>query len=330
MEKTMYSFSNIADYMRCPWLYQAKNVRRLERIGFNIPRERGTWFHSVKMEEALGMTWQDAHAVLTADFDANIRPFTYDESILAMPDELTRILEAYEARYYDDKWETESVEESYAFQLPNKVWIGITPDYVIRDSLGGVWCVDYKTVGILPPVGQNIVDLQHTTYSLGLSKIYGADFKGFIFDYVRTKPPTQPRLTKDGSRIAYLDRLDTNYETLLDFVHDNGLHHSPEITDKLARLHGEQKFFRRDYFILPHAGLEQTERELIYWTNRMQEDEKTGIYGRVPLGQYAGAKACVRCPMQLICQTELLGFSTEGAMLEYKDREPLNRDYKEV
>lgn len=329
-DKVMFSYSDIADYMRCPWKFQAKKLRNLERVGFNLKMERGTWFHAVMMEDALGTDWRAAHEKLVEEFEATVVPYTDDEAILGMPDDVVRLVEAYKKHYTDDPWKTVLAEESLAFQLPNGIWVGFTPDWVIEDSLAGIWGVDRKTLGTMPQIGANVVDLQHTTYTLGLRRIYGEDFKGFVFDNVRTKPPTVPRLKKDGG-IAYLDRLDTDYTTLIEFVHDNDIEHTPDLTAKLARLSGDKnKFFRRDYFILPQEGIEQTERELVYWTDRMQADIESGVFGRAPMGAWAGAASCANCPMQLICQTELLGFSTEGAMLEYKERTPLNREYKEV
>ena len=333
----LYSYSEIAMYMRCPEKFKYSRMDNLEAVGHSLPREKGSWFHVLMMEDLSGNDWREAHRLLWEEWDRNVRPFTLDEELMNLPDEVERLFVSYKTKYPDDfaRYKVLHVEESMSFELYPGVSIGFTPDLVVEDEYGGIWCWDHKTTANLPQEGEMLIDLQNLTYTMGLRAKYGSRFKGFVFNYTRTKVPTTPRLRKDGL-IADVRRIDTTYEVLLQFAADNGIKPYPELTEKLAWLVDHDNYFRRDYFIVPDEALVNARRDLISWVVKLRSDIEInagggpGGFGRVIMHRSAGVQACVKCPFYQLCQNDLLGIDNAATMLDYKEREPLDREYTPI
>lgn len=333
----MYSYTELSMYMRCPKRYEFSRLQNLEKIGISVPIDKGRWFHTLMQEDLLGNSWEDAHAALLEVFNREVVPFTLDEDILSIPSEVHRMFVGYKTKYPNDfaSWKILQVEESMSFELFPGVHIGFTPDLVAEDEYGNVWAWDHKTTQTLPQVGEMLIDLQNLTYSIGLREKYGDRFKGFIFNYVRSKPPTEPKLRKDGL-IADVRRVDTTYDMLVNFAVVNGILPYPELTDRLAYLSDHDAFFRRDYFIVPDAALENARKELTHWVAKLRADIELhnkgfeSSFGRVILPSSAGTKACRKCPFYDVCQADFLGIPTEALLLDFQERTPLDREYNPI
>ena len=339
-EVELYSFSELKTYMRCPKRYEYSRLHNLEKIGINVPADKGNWFHTLMMEDLLGNDWEQIHRDMVAEFDTSIGILTDDEDILSIPEDAYRMFQGYKAKYPDhfSRWKVLHVEESMSFELFPGVHIGFTPDLVAEDEYGGIWAWDHKTTQTIPQPGEMLVDLQNLTYSLGLRKLYGSRFKGFVFNYVRSKPPTMPKLRKDGL-VSDVRRVDTTFDMLREFMIVNGIPRYPELNDRLAYLSTHDNFFKRDYFVVPDEALQRIFEELTGWVAKIRADTEMfnnfqdGVttspfsFGRVILPKHAGTAGCHRCPMVDICQADLLGIPRESILLDYQERTPLGRTY---
>lgn len=323
-------------YQRCPKKYEYSRVQNLEKIGIQVPQDKGSWVHTLLMEDFLGNDWRAIHAELIEIWEQEVVPFTMDEDALAVPDEALRMFEAYKTKYPDDSehWKVLQVEESMSFELIPGVQIGFTPDLVAEDSGGNIWAWDHKTTQTLPQLGEMLIDTQSLIYSVGLRLKYGERFRGFIFNYIRSKPPTVPKLRKDGL-IADVRRVDTTYDVLLHFAAENGVRPYDELTEKLAYLSDHDAFFRRDLYMVTDDALVNATQDLISWVSKMEADrelEGMGLpassYGRTILHRSAGVQSCHNCGFFSLCQAELLGMESESIRLnDYQERTPLGREY---
>ena len=326
----MYSFSEIRQAQRCLRKYYYSRERRLEREWPARPRKLGSWLHELMSAHHAEEDWQEVQDQLVAehhDLDAF-------EELVDLPVQAFGLMQSYVTQYPEDhaRWKVLHNEESFQVKLEDfgDVAFGFTPDLVIEESEGGIWIVDHKSTISLPEPWDNMDDLQHLTYLYGMRKLYGDRVKGFIFNWLRTKPPTIPKLRKDGL-IRDIKRVDTTYNLLLAFAEENDVPHYPELTDRLAELHGNRRWFRRDYLIVPEIAVKTAERELQEWFLFLQDAEAAGIWPRVVLPKSAGVASCSSCEFQPICRAELMGIGTKGILLsEYKERESLNRTYVEI
>ena len=171
-------------------------------------------------------------------------------------------------------------------------------------------------------------DFQAFLYSSVMREIY-PDFRGFIFNRLRKKVPTQPRLTKTGNkRVADIGRIDTTFEILRDFIMDE----APELMEdeahrrRLAELKDEDRFFYREYVFVTAEMAEDMLMDVEQMMFDIKMHEKTGRWPRHFL-PYAGAQACENCPFKELCVAELRGYDTEHVLEFFEDRDMSHREY---
>jgi hypothetical protein len=242
-------------------------------------------------------------------------------------EEASDMLDRYLAWYADDEHEILHVEETFTTRTESGVELSFTPDLVIRDATG-VWVVDHKTTDRMPGPELPIGNLQAFLYSAVMREVY-PDFKGFIFNYVRKKVPTQPRLTKTGDkRVADINRIDTTFEILRDFLMAEApdLLTDPTHQRRLAELKDNNKFFWRQHIFVTDIMADQILEEVEFTTEMIELAIERNIFPRSFL-PYAGAQECDNCPFQELCVAELRGYNIEQVMPLYEDRDMSYRNY---
>lgn len=248
----------------------------------------------------------------------------YMGAVPELSEEDQELLVRYHKKWYeeDKKWRVISVEANYEFEI-DAFTVVFKPDLVVEIN-GEVWIVDHKTTANIPDEWDpyNMSDFQHLLYVAGM-RSKGFDVKGFIFNYMSTKAPSQPSLIKDGSRIAYLAQLATDYDTLVRFGLKHGLLEDPLVQDKLAIIKGApDRFFQRHYLMVPDAAIDNMLSDVHNILIDMEIAEGCGSYPRHVVAGFAGSMACGKCAYQPICHAELLGIDTADLLLTvYKTKE---------
>lgn len=328
------SFSSIDTFRRCPKRYEYREIWKIQK------KEKATQlYQGILVHEAL-MTYYLALRDGMGDGTAPVAEFFADryaaarENPVLFSDELAdeiKIIEDSEdlvARYlakWDDDWEVLHVEEEFYVTLDSGDVISFTPDLVVQDRNGFVWIVDHKTTSALPTPDQGYADLQSTLYYAGVQALY-PELRGFIFNKMRKKRPTQPKLTKTGRlRVANLDRIDTTYEVLRDYI----MQYAPQLMDddrhrrRLASLRDEERFFWREQVVITPEMVEAVLAEAQITLKYMDVSAETG-YPRT-FQEDRGYKSCSRCPFYRLCQAELLQWDVETVLAEdYEPRDPKN------
>lgn len=333
-----YSYSDLATAQRCLKLYEYRTVRQLQRRARSVELTQGIIVHRLLMAAYRGTLDEERRAL-----QEEVQLYTLDDEVITAEELLTdseRLVQRY-LDHYDDDWEILHVEETFeaewyfppgtSVNIPRPISLSFTPDLVVRTD-EGVWIVDHKTTSQMPatvevPVG----DFQAFLYSSIITQVY-PDFVGFIFNKIRKKLPRQPRLTKTGpKRVADLQRLDTDYETLRDFL----MAEAPDLLDdeahrrRLAELRDTNRFFwRREVYVTPEIAL-QTLRDVQHTVASIELAHELNHFPRHFL-PYAGARSCERCPFSELCVAELRGYDTEAVLYLYEEREPRDTVYAEL
>jgi len=238
------------------------------------------------------------------------------------------ILVRYAERWDDEEWEVLHAEEDMEFTI-GPYTVVFKCDLIVQQG-DDVWIVDHKTTANIPDEWDpyNMTDFQHLLYVAAVKEMY-PNLRGFIFNYIRTKPPGVPKLVKDGSKIAYLNSIDTTYKTLHDYAEQVGMLEDPEVQARLTVLrHAPDKYFQRHYIMAPDDALEAAVRDTQAVLEEMSRKEAgrtgVGVYPRNVMAGWAGSASCARCEFQSLCHAELLGMNTDLALLGYKERENRN------
>jgi hypothetical protein len=220
--------------------------------------------------------------------------------------DIKRIFEGYERKYATDPWRYLKVEHPVTIDLIKDVrYIGYI-DKVVEDKEGRKWLADHKAYRYIPNDDDRYSDLQNVFYVWAWGVQHpGEPITGFVWDYLRTKPPTIPETLKKGG-LSIAKNIDTDHYTYLDAIKANNLD-PKDYKETLDRLKGENsKFFKRAY--MPHP-----EKEMI--DQIVQEAKDTAVEIK-NLGKRLADRNMTRdcakgCQFYHLCQTELRGIDSE-------------------
>jgi len=316
------SFTDLQVFGRCPRKFYYRTIVRIQ------PKKKAAYF---RMGSLIHKLFELAALGTLYDMGAEIRndPTLFADEVeerLAMLEDATRIVTAY-FEYYQDDWDILHVEETFLIMLGTGEVISFTPDLVVRDRNGFVWIVDRKSTTATPTDGLPFADLQSLLYYSGVKAVY-PECRGFIFDRMRKKVPTQPRLTKTGDkRVADLARIDTTYEILRSFLETE----APDLLDnldhrrRLAELKDNNRFFFRETVVVTDVQMANVLDDVAAQVSLVKLARENQLFPRVL--QAGGMHGCDSCEMLKICSAELLGWDTQRVLDEYY--EPRDDSYKE-
>lgn len=259
--------SMLQTFARCPKQAQYKYAERLKKryaTARDVPLKRGTWFHSLLEEHYVGRSWQKKHRELSARY---AELFDEEKEALGdLPDECLRLMRSYLWHYGADKsdpyhgWEVEGTEITLECPWPDGKGIyRCRIDILYRDEFG-LWIGDHKSNKALPNHRHRLADHASARY-IWAARENGLDVRGFVWNYVRTKAPTVPKMVYVGTSRERLSTavIDTDYLTAYRAIKgylDAGHKLDPETYRPMLRHlksqrweHGKVQsslFFRRD------------------------------------------------------------------------------------
>ena len=234
---TSLSQSKVKTWLRCPKKFEYRYVQNLQPKTKPLPMERGVWIHECLEDYYKGKDWTRVITKLKKHF----RTLFDEERELYgdLPGEVERIVKSYLSHWDDDDWEILAVENEFNVKLKSGLVLKGRMDMVVRDNIG-VWVVENKTNQRLPSEIPRIPDPQTTLYNFAL-KSMGLKGAGTIHNHIRTLPPKEPRVLKNGGLSV---RCDTDYYTYRQAVKREGLD-PKDYRAVLHRLKREDKYFRR-------------------------------------------------------------------------------------
>lgn len=311
--KRISTHSMLKTFRRCPKQAEFKYVHRLKPRILGKPLSRGKWMHELLEIHHGGGDWRAHHEKLCAKFD---QMFDEEKDYYGdMPTEIRRIMESYIWHYKNDPWKFVKVEEQIEAELPDGTIYRGKVDAIIENQFG-LWLVDHKTHKTLPDHTFRLLDAQSALY-LWAAQQSGIPVLGFIWNYIRWKAPSVPKLLKSGERIS--DSVtDTDYPTmyraLKKYKAENPQFKVREQDRARLRMLQAQRyefgkpqtstFFRRDVLEKDPAMLARVVRENYHTSLRMhsydftQEDAVERVVDR----------SCVfSCSYTDICTAQLMG-----------------------
>lgn len=204
-----------------------------------VQLERGTWMHKLleaHHREWAGVKtkgWKRVHKKLTRQFE---ELFEEERDHLGdLPGECERLFRNYlrSSAADGDRYTVAGLDDGspaveFVVQASLKRWGIQDPfkgqiDLLVNDAdLGGLWVWDHKNVGKIPDDDERMMSPQNCMYVWALRKM-GYDVRGFVYNYLRTKPPTIPivykRNTKYGAAgTISMSNVDTDYHTYIERI----------------------------------------------------------------------------------------------------------------
>lgn len=297
------SNSKVKTYRRCPNQYKYKYPMKLRHKAKKVHLEKGTWCHALLQAHYEGKDWKKVHKRLTKEFNnlwGEIR-----EDLGDLPGECRRIMRGYFRQYPDDlkRYKVIDAEMDEMVTLPNGLQLNIIIDLVLEDLIDGGLCFwDHKFRGKLGDPDDMLLDPQLTLYFWGLEAMGYHDMRYGMYNEVRTKVPTVPKLLARGG-LSVAKNIDTDVYTYQKAIRDNDL----DPTDYEEILHHiatneEMRFFRRTPIPKDPPVLRTTMKELVDTAIEIQRAERENRYPR------SFESSCKwDCEYKGLCITELHG-----------------------
>lgn len=331
------SFSSINTYLRCAFKYKKKYIENLQPKRQGGTLRQGSAMHHLLMGGFLalqrGDDWQtgvDEHVYALVDEAENTAQF---EEEFREVDEMIWESRAIIRRYFEqadwEGWEILHVEEEFTVIIDGQE-ITFTPDLVARDPNGNVWIIDHKSATSIPD-GIPFSSQQSLLYFAGVQAHY-PEAVGFMFNWIRKKLPTEPRLNKTRTKdtglyhVNNLKAVDTEYEMLFKFIQEE----APELfsedghKQRLAELRdGGSNFFGMQRVLANESALSQIVDETSQILKHIEFSVEQGSFPRT-LRDDNGYESCERCEFHSICAAELLDLNTDIVLMDYEPRTDKN------
>lgn len=256
INKRIITHSMLKTFRRCPKCAEYKYVHRLKPKLLKTPLKRGTWVHALLEAHGNGEDWRKVHAKYSAEFD---RLFDEEKDYYGdMPNEISRIMESYMWHYKNDPWKYIANEFTLEAEFPDGTLYRGKVDALVENQFG-LWLVDHKTHRSLPDLSFRLRDSQSALY-LWAARESGLNVQGFIWNYIRWKAPSTPKLLTKADRISD-SACDTDYPTFVKALkhykeaHPETFKIRPQDRAKAKMLRTQQyefgkpqtsEFFRRD------------------------------------------------------------------------------------
>jgi hypothetical protein len=304
--------SMIKTMRRCPKQAEFKYVHRLKPRMLGKPLRRGTWIHSLLEEYHSGRDWMDMHRKLSHQFN---QMFDEEKDYYGdMPTEILTIMRSYIWHYKDDPWKYLETEMTIEAELPDGSLYRGKMDSLVETQFG-IFVVDHKSHKTLPNSTFRMLDPQSALY-IWACRQNGIPVQGFIWNYLRWKAPSVPKLVANNTRLSK-SPCDTDYPTyvraLKKYKEEFGLKITPEYKAEAKRLQsmrykfGEPQhstFFRRDVLEKDDAMLERVVKE----ATRTSERLHTYDFSDPDAVERVVDRSCdFSCSYTDICSVQLMG-----------------------
>lgn len=286
--------SSIKLWRKCRQAYYYKEVEGIEKKITPIALKRGTILHECIEAYYKGKDWRQVIFEFKKEYDKLMEE--EKEYYGDLPQECHRIMTGYVQLYGKRKEKPLAVELKFTDVLISGILFEGKIDLILEDEKG-TWLTEHKSHKKLPSESDRLLDLQTVIYVLVAEKL-GYKIDGVLWNYLRTKPPTVPEVLASGKGISKNKRIDTDYDTYLKAILDNGFDPA-DYAEQLERARNNPFYLRR-YMPKSKRVIEGLFRELKITVLEM-EKLKMFPYRNI------NKMVCRGCQYRSLCEAELLG-----------------------
>lgn len=305
------SVSKVKLFLRCRLAYYYRYVEKLVPKRKPVTLERGSIIHACLETHYKGGDWKATLALWQADVEHQVAPFMSDKEKLewaTLPSEVYRIVNGYlrAFRQHDEQFTIRGIEHTGFAVLPS----GITLEYRLDKDLteketGLNFVSDTKTVKDIPDDSVRFTDVQTAIYLWAHEQTTGEPYAGILWDYVRTKAPTVPRLLGRGG-LSRDKSIDTDWTTYRATLLSNGL--DPKDYEDMKTVLADKAFYKRIKQARPEALVSNIVREVDYTARQMLKLQEALDAGTKVVFQRTLLNDCAwSCPFRDLCFAELAG-----------------------
>lgn len=292
------SYSKLKDWKMCRQLYYYRHVEGLRPRRKSNALYMGSMLHDMLKVFNLGGKWKSILEAYKLEFN---KLFVEEQEELGdIIGNAERIMKGYIERW-GEKLPFISIEEKIkGIKFIKGTNLTIKTDGVIEDN--GHWLIEHKSTKKFSSDQISLFNPQGILYLWGLRQL-GIKIKGILWDYIRTRPPTIPRILKDGT-VSRKASIDTDYDTYYKTIVASG-NELEEYRDMLNMLRNKGEiFYKRTVLVIPEptiklviTDLKQTAMEI----SRLQNYPTRNI----------STITCRGCQFRKLCEATLNNIDVE-------------------
>lgn len=311
-EPESVSWSELKTFQRCPKQHEYKYGQRLVPKAKARPLYLGSWVHAALQTHYSDGDWKIGNQVYVDDWNK-----LFEEERLALrtrgrvvsaplPDIVKKIMESYVWYHRKDNWTVVAIEQEFMVPTPltingQRQYLKGIIDLVIDDEEGKRWVIDHKTAGNIPDATAfHAMDPQLMLYPWAAEKAWGWNVHGIMYNYVKSKPPSIPKVNKDGSLSKR--KVVTDYPTLYRFLKREG-YDPNDFKHLLGPLSRRSPFIR----VYRYPREVQVTREILLdalsVTKHIRTDKRRS--------RTITRDCATMCSYHQLCRAELNGMNTE-------------------
>lgn len=310
------SISKIKTYRECPRKYYHRHVQNLETRVKAAPLSQGDYLH--KLIENFYKREKKAISIIK-DYSDVVKDTLFEDEesrIMSAPDML-RIYKRYKQAYaHELKYENLGTELKLVIPAVDlfKKRLIVKNDtlFVCKIDLvliinKGIVLFDHKFVRSVPGESMRMMDIQSTIYSVVYDLLNKGTSKKFIFNYIRSKPPTIPEVLKAGG-LTRRKNLDSTADVYLEAIKENNLR-KKDYLEEIDRLKGnETKFMRRVEVKKSPTLVENLLDTTAEAVNNIIKSHKDEHY---PMNI---TRNCEQCEFKDVCALTLMGYDAQDVI----------------
>jgi hypothetical protein len=306
-EPFSFSQSKLKTFNRCPKQYEYKYVDHLNPKRKFRPLLVGSWVHRAVQTYYESGDWKIGFNEYKQRNWDNL--FEEEREMLSEKGNpaqaIPKIMRGYKFYYRDDGWEPVIVEQEILVETPLKgvFFKGVVDLGIMED--GKLWVIDHKTAGSIPAATTfHAMDPQLILYPWALGvlmkrgEIEERPIGGVIYNYIRSKPPTEPSINKDGTFSKR--KIVTDYPTVYLFLTKNG-YDPKDFSETLIPLRRRSELLRR--YRLPREPV-VTKSILLDALSVVRRIQTSNRFTR------SVSKDCGWCSYRDLCRADLNGLDT--------------------
>jgi hypothetical protein len=299
-------------------MYYYKYELNLQRKLKSIPASMGSLIH-----KCLEIYYREGYKHIPKAFDEFNKSLSklFDEERALykdLPQEVARIMRGYHLYWQDYKnlrvvrdEQGPLVEREIVVPITQDISVKVVIDLMAEDPLG-LWIVDHKSCKDLPQDDFRTTDVQSTLY-YWVARQLGYRPNGIMWNYIRTKAPTEPKVLKSGGLSRA--KIDTDKATYLEAIKKYGLDPA-DYQDILSSL-SYKSFFTRIKLPKPAPVVKSVLRDLVTVGKRMMR-----LQGK-PEAYFVRSlqRSCDwDCEFRPLCIADLLGHDTQFMIATHYER----------
>lgn len=295
-------YSQIKTWRFCRQAHYYRYVDEIVPRVKNKPLKIGSVIHEVIETWANTGKWKPAVAQIQQEYDHMLEE--EKEYYGNIPEAVESMISGYVSRYKPERPNYKLIEAKLGpIPLTKRTQFQMRIDRLTQTKAGLTLC-ETKTARKIPDEDIRIWDLQTLLYVWGLRQL-GYPVKAILWDYIRTKPPTEPAVLKDGT-LSKRANIDTDYDTYMRAIERVCPDRIEDYEDILERVKGNtNRFYKRVLLPVSEKMIEPVVKDAKITSLEI------ALFGDMSPVKHISGYTCPRCFYSSLCHAELKGLDSD-------------------